>query len=188
MIAKYTEFYAEYIEKGGQTPAAFDLIPALNNVSFTDLFYETFCNRELGFETEAEFAVKFNARADIICPLYSDKILSLAKNDITAGATKKNTSTENGKTKSANNYFRSPDNVTASAVETPLSGSLDSQDRGENDIINHVIENAETSATVDELLKIEDHLYEYKSIYEQLLNELENLLLNVWSIEKEITQ
>lgn len=186
MNAKYTEFYAEYIEKGGQTPAAFDLIPSLNNVSFTDLFYETFCNREIGFETEAEFAVKFNARADIICPLYSDKILSLAKNDISAGATKKNTSTENGKTKGANNYFNAPDNVTASAVETPSAGSLTSQDRSESDIINHVVENAETGATVDELLKIEDHLYEYKSIYEQLLNEFDNLFLSVWSTEKEV--
>ena len=64
-MAKYTELLAEYLEGGGKLPAAFSQIEG-----FADLFTARYCDREIGFETEALFTIKLNERAEIIIPAY----------------------------------------------------------------------------------------------------------------------
>lgn len=72
-MAKYTETLAEYIEGGGVLPSSsFALIE-----DFEDLFKERYCGSEIGFETEALFAIKLDAKARLVMPVYADKIATL---------------------------------------------------------------------------------------------------------------
>lgn len=72
-MAKYTELFSEYLEKGGQLPASFALIDG-----FEDLFKLHYCDKELGFETEALFFMKLERTARINMPFYADRIRRLA--------------------------------------------------------------------------------------------------------------
>lgn len=69
-MAKYTKLLAEYLDDGGVLPSAsFALI-----TDFEDLFKERFCGCELGFETEALFALKLDLKARLVMPLYAARI------------------------------------------------------------------------------------------------------------------
>lgn len=72
-MAKYTMLLAEYLEMGGQLPASFAEING-----FTDLFKAHYCDKELGFESELLFFMKLSAKADVVIPLYKDKLTHLA--------------------------------------------------------------------------------------------------------------
>lgn len=72
-MAKYTELFSEYLERGGQLPASFALIDG-----FEDLFKLHYCDKEIGFETEALFFMKLERTARINVPFYADKIRRLA--------------------------------------------------------------------------------------------------------------
>ena len=72
-MAKYTMLLAEYLERGGTLPASFSLI-----LGFTDLFKKHYCDKEIGFETEALFFMKLDEKADIYMQAYADKIQRLA--------------------------------------------------------------------------------------------------------------
>lgn len=72
-MAKYTETLAEYVEGGGTLPSSsFALIDG-----FEDLFKEMYCGSEIGFETEALFAIKLDAKAKIVMPSYAAKIAAV---------------------------------------------------------------------------------------------------------------
>ena len=71
-MAKYTELFAEYLESGGELPAAFDEI-----VGFKDLFIGNFIDKEIGFETEVLFAIKLETKANIVIPVYAERITAL---------------------------------------------------------------------------------------------------------------
>ena len=144
-----TEFFGEYIKNNaGGFPSAFDKIPALDGIEFKDLFLEHFCDREIGFETEALFAIKLNARADLVCPIYVQKINDLNKLNFVDGSTRKvinsgkgsdtTTVTENGETENAVNRFGNTQNPTAESVETPVAGALEGQDRQKATIKDHI--------------------------------------------------
>lgn len=68
-MARYTETLAEYIANGNSLPTSFAQI-----TGFEDLFKKFYCDHELGFETEAIFAMKLELYADIIIPVYKDKL------------------------------------------------------------------------------------------------------------------
>ena len=68
-MAKYTELFSEYLEEGYALPSSFALIDG-----FEDLFKLHFCDKEIGFETEALFAVKLEERARIYLPIFAEKI------------------------------------------------------------------------------------------------------------------
>ena len=68
-MAKYTELFAEYLESGGELPAAFDEI-----VGFKDLFIGHFIDKEIGFETEVLFAIKLETNANLVIGVYADSI------------------------------------------------------------------------------------------------------------------
>ena len=72
-MAKYTELLAEYLEAGGELPDVFDTIEG-----FEDLFIAHYCDKEIGFETEALFAVKLELYANIYVPKYAERITALA--------------------------------------------------------------------------------------------------------------
>ena len=68
-MALYTELLSEYLENGGELPTVFDEIDG-----FEDLFTGHFCDHEIGFETEALFAVKLETKANLVVPVYKDRI------------------------------------------------------------------------------------------------------------------
>ena len=68
-MSKYTETLAEFLEGGGSLPAAFAKIEG-----FEDLFVARYCDKEIGFETEALFQIKLEERAAIIIPAYVKRI------------------------------------------------------------------------------------------------------------------
>lgn len=77
-MAKYTELFAEYLDNGGALPSAsFALIDG-----FEDLFKERFCGSEIGFETEALFAIKLDLKAQLVMPVYAER-LAIAISQIT---------------------------------------------------------------------------------------------------------
>ena len=57
-MALYTETFAEWVAGGGEWPAEFGRWGGLQ-----EAFYARYCARELGYETEALFALKFAAMA-----------------------------------------------------------------------------------------------------------------------------
>lgn len=74
-MAQYTIRLSDYLTTYGYTlPEAFDDVPALNNVSFSDLFTQYYYEWEIGFETPELFQIKLNVEAQLICPFYTEKI------------------------------------------------------------------------------------------------------------------
>ena len=72
-MAKYTELFADYVGKGGVLPSSsFALIQ-----DFEDLFKERYCGSEIGFETEALFALKLDMKARLVMPLYAARIAAV---------------------------------------------------------------------------------------------------------------
>lgn len=68
-MAKFTETLKEYLDNGNTLPTSFNEI-----TGFEDLFKKYWCDKELGFETEAIFAIKIEAYADIVIPVYKERI------------------------------------------------------------------------------------------------------------------
>lgn len=66
-MAKYTELFSEYIQAGGQYPAAFKNVQ-VNGDNLSDLFMTRYGDREIGFETPALFALKFEGLAAELIP------------------------------------------------------------------------------------------------------------------------
>ena len=65
--------FAEYLERGGACPASFSEIQG-----FEDLFKKHYCDKEIGYETEALFFMKLDEKADLFILPYKDKIARLA--------------------------------------------------------------------------------------------------------------
>lgn len=68
-MAKYTELYIDYLLNGGQNPAIF-----ANIENFENRFIEKYADSEIGFETPDLFSLKLNLKAEIIIPVYKQKI------------------------------------------------------------------------------------------------------------------
>lgn len=67
-MAKYTITLGEYL-KNNTLPEIF------NNIeNFSDLFILEFIDREIGFETEWLFSQKLLGRANLMCPLYAERL------------------------------------------------------------------------------------------------------------------
>ena len=84
-----TELFTQYIENNGGAgaalPSLFDKIPPITiddeTTTFKDAFVLIFCDREIGFETEALFALKLEGRAKLVIPRYVRKLDELSKLD-----------------------------------------------------------------------------------------------------------
>ena len=84
-----TELFTQYIANNGGAdsalPSLFDKIPPIaiddEVTKFKDAFVLNFCDREIGFETEALFALKLEGRAKLVIPRYVRKLDELSKLD-----------------------------------------------------------------------------------------------------------
>lgn len=85
----HTELFTQYIENNGGAdsalPSLFNKIPSITTddeiTTFKDAFVLNFCEREIGFETEALFALKLEGRAKLVIPRYVDKLKKLSQID-----------------------------------------------------------------------------------------------------------
>lgn len=68
-MAKYTMTLLEYLEDGHTLPTSFALIDG-----FADAFKAEYIDSEIGFETDELFAMKLEARAKVVMPVYADYI------------------------------------------------------------------------------------------------------------------
>lgn len=68
-MAKYTMTLAEYLAKGGALPSSFALIDGFENH-----FIGRYCDKEIGFETDALFSIKLEAKANLVMQAYKDRI------------------------------------------------------------------------------------------------------------------
>ena len=71
-MAKYTELLSEYLASGGQLPTAFADI-----AGFEDAFKLRYYDCEIGFETEALFAMKLELIAEMYIPIYEGRLQAL---------------------------------------------------------------------------------------------------------------
>ena len=84
-----TELFTQYIANNGGADAAlpslFEKIPSITidgeTTTFKDAFVLNFSDREIGFETEALFALKLEGRAKLVIPRYVHKLDELSKLD-----------------------------------------------------------------------------------------------------------
>ena len=84
-----TELFTQYIENNGGADAAlpslFNKIPSITiddeTTTFKDAFVLNFSDREIGFETEALFALKLEGRAKLVIPRYVNKLKELSQLD-----------------------------------------------------------------------------------------------------------
>lgn len=165
-MAKYTELFSEYLESGGELPTAFDQIDG-----FKDLFVGHFIDKEIGFETEVLFAIKLETKANIVIPVYAERITAL----------------ENAISKLVN-----PQKVRKTVVDGGEQNSqtwalpFNSQDADPNakahsDAIHNEDEVTESGLTPDEAIrmveKMEGQIYLIK---DALLNEFDSLFMKVY--------
>lgn len=84
-----TELFTQYIANNGGAasalPSLFDKVPSITiddeTTTFKDAFVLNFSDREIGFETEALFALKIEGRAKLVIPRYVHKLEELSKLD-----------------------------------------------------------------------------------------------------------
>ena len=84
-----TELFTQYIANNGGAdsalPSLFNKIPSITSddetTTFKDAFVLNFSDREIGFETEALFALKLEGRAKLVIPRYVRKLEELAQID-----------------------------------------------------------------------------------------------------------
>lgn len=127
-MALYTELLSEYLENGGELPAAFENIDG-----FTDLFKMRFYDREIGFETEELFQIKLELKADIYMPLYVKQLAAFEEIMQSYGVPVKTRVRTGGET----------DTLTKSGTETDTNVKTG----------NTVNENVKTGSETDENIK-----------------------------------
>ena len=138
----HTELFTQYIANNGGAdsalPSLFDKIPPITIddevTTFKDAFVLNFCNREIGFETEALFALKLEGRAKLIIPRYVRKLEELSKLDyINAKRSEKETRTSTSKSTDGGT-----DTMTHETSGTSTDGGTDTNNhfKGENPLID----------------------------------------------------
>lgn len=155
---RHTELFTQYIANNGGAdsalPSLFDKIPAIviddETTAFKDAFVLNFCDREIGFETEALFALKLEGRAKLIIPRYVRKLEELSKLDyINAKRSEKETRTSTSKITdggtdtmthetSGASTDGGTDTITHETTGTSTDGGTDTNKRfkGENPLID----------------------------------------------------
>ena len=142
----HTELFTQYIANNGGAdsalPSLFDKIPSITIddevTKFKDAFVLNFCDREIGFETEALFALKLEGRAKLVIPRYVRKLEELSRLDYINA---KRTETETRKV-IAKITDSGTDTVTRTTSGTSTDGGTDTNKRfkGENPLIDTTLE------------------------------------------------
>ena len=173
-MAKYTMLLAEYLQKGGQLPASFSLIQG-----FEDLFIAKYCDKEIGFETDGLFRIKLEYKANLLIPMYKQRIDMLsayctkAENPTKVFYEKSTTLSNIGaqKNKTTDLPFNS-----ASAEPNSISDLGERQDTGEVEITKQ-----DDNDTLDELMRMLDFLNkDVNTLVQKCLNEFKPLFMGVY--------
>ena len=173
-MAKYTMLLAEYLQKGGQLPASFSLIQG-----FEDLFIAKYCDKEIGFETDELFRIKLEYKANLLIPMYKQRIDMLsaywtkAENPTKVFYEKSTTLSNIGaqKNKTTDLPFNS-----VTAEPNSISDLGERQDTGEVEITKQ-----DDNDTLDELMRRLDFLNkDVNTLVQKCLNEFKPLFMGVY--------
>ena len=177
-MAKYTELFSEYLANGGPLPSSsFALI-----TDFEDIFKERYGGCEIGFETEALFALRLDAKARVVMPEYSARV-----NAIDAAMLKLQTPTKTRTEKRGYGAQHSETSNDGSVTDLPLNattakpaqtnhteGSADINYREDNYTFTDYV-------TIDENLRIIEALEgKRRAMLEDCLQEFETLFMGVY--------
>lgn len=177
-MAKYTETFAEYLDNGGVLPSSsFALIN-----DFEDLFKERFCGSELGYETEALFAIKLDLKARIVMPQYAARVAAIdsALTKLQSPSKKRTEKREYGKQHSETENDGSNTDLPFDADNSIPSNT--SHAEGSADVDAHTDDMTYTDyVTIDENLRIIEQLNsDRKGILERCLDEFKPLFMGVY--------
>ena len=140
-----TELFTQYIANNGGADAAlpslFDKIPSITiddeTTKFKDAFVLNFSDREIGFETEALFALKLEGRAKLVIPRYVNKLKELSQLDYINA---KRTETETRKVTAK---------ITDSGTDTMTHTSSGTSTDGGKDTVTHKTSGKSTDSGKD---------------------------------------
>lgn len=177
-MAKYTETLAEFIEGGGVLPSSsFALVE-----NFEDLFKERYCGSEIGYETEALFALKLDMKARLVMPLYAARIEAVnAAVDKLKAPTKVRTEKRNyGKQHSETENDGSTTDLPIDAATAEPAATNHAE--GSADVDAHEDNHTYTDyVTIDENIKIIEQLNtSRRGLIEQCLEEFKPLFMGVY--------
>lgn len=180
---KYTELFAEYIRNGGEYPAIFDKLPNIYQITsediitFKDLFYNTFAACEIGSETEELFALRFNAKANLIVPFYIKKYEDLQK--ISYETPKTRTFKHDAYGEGGDAAYTTPSTGVSDPILPPAAGNVSGQNyRKYEDHTTDVTSDKMSEREAWELHKdIEEHMTNF---WQDLLNEFCPLFMGVF--------
>lgn len=196
-MARYTELLSEYLEDGGQLPAVFSQIEG-----FEDIFKAYYIDHEIGFETPALFAIKLEAKANLVIPMYAGKIAAynqtieqLQNPQKVRTRTGSQTNTRTGSLtraygKDLNKEFDLPINYVGTDVNSsPPQAAQEREAREDTETYNTITDklefdgysDTETGVTTNEALaKLEALTTQIKSLLEQCVEEFKNLFMGVY--------
>lgn len=170
-MAKYTMLLNDYVRQGFSLPS-FEEIEG-----FSDLFFATFCDREIGFETPQLFEIKLDARAKLVLPYYVKKLQLQTKYLGLLNAPVKTTYFEEDVTANLgqqhNTATELPINV-ASATPSSLS------DIGAREDTNHREGNNREEGTTDINAILNALNHNVNMILKDLLKEFDSLFMGVY--------
>ena len=168
-MSKYTETLVEFLEGGGVLPAAFAEIEG-----FEDLFVARYCDKEIGFETEALFQIKLEERAAIIIPAYVKRIAATDAAWLTVtDPTRKQTRTFNSDEKRSSSSSLPLNAQTAQPSQTAKADAFTDTDTTTFEGItpDEAIRRAEYFQNLDGMTWI---------LLDKCLHEFENLFMKVY--------
>ena len=168
-MSKYTETLVEFLEGGGVLPAAFAEIEG-----FEDLFVARYCDKEIGFETEALFQIKLEERAAIIIPAYVKRIAATDAAWLTVtDPTRKQTRTFNSDEKRSSSSSLPLNAQTAQPSQTAKADAFTDTDTTTFEGItpDEAIRRAEYFHNLDGMTWI---------VLDKCLHEFENLFMKVY--------
>ena len=168
-MSKYTETLGEFLEGGGVLPAAFAEIEG-----FEDLFVARYCDKEIGFETEALFQIKLEERAAIIIPAYVKRIAATDAAWLTVtDPTRKQTRTFNSAEKRSSSSSLPLNAQTAQPSQTAKADAFTDTDTTTFEGItpDEAIRRAEYFQNLDGMTWI---------LLDKCLHEFENLFMKVY--------
>lgn len=172
-MAQYTELLGEYLQNH-ELPVIFDEIP-----NFKDNFILRYIDHEIGFETEWLFEQKLLGRANLVIPIYKERLTALSNIEnklfneyqITTSETIDGTYI-NGETEQKqtvlpfNNNTATPNNITNNAETTNTEAR--------KNIRMEDLRPSELKYSYDEIRNTKNFLQE------QLLGEFKNLFMQVY--------
>lgn len=173
-MSKYTMLLADYLARGGALPSSFALIEGFEN-----LFLGQYCDYEIGFETDELFKIKLEHKANLLLPLYAEKINLRAEYWLKA-----TNPTKVRYEKATSVYNMGAQRITTS--ELPFIGNeatpnvVNRNDEYSNDDVRE-LRHEENGETLDEVIKMLEYLNrEVNDLIMKLLNEFKPLFMAVY--------